>query len=343
MSGTSLDGLDIAYCELVMDKKWNYKILAYTTIPYSEKREKILKNAAFLSAEELRALDAKYGKYIGEECKKFIAQHQIQPDLICSHGHTVFHQPQKEFTLQVGNGSYIYAETGLPVICDFRTQDVALGGQGAPLVPIGDELLFSTFDACLNLGGFANISAQENGNRIAWDICAVNTVLNHYAGKTGLKFDEGGKMAKAGSFFAKLFQDLQQMNYYTQLPPKSLGMEWVNSELMHLLEKYPLSVEDLLHTYTRHIACQVGKAIDEAGAKKVLITGGGVYNDFLLEKIKEETDAIVTVPDDATIQYKEALIFALLGVLKYRKEINVLRSVTGAREDHSSGVIYGQV
>lgn len=350
MSGTSLDGLDLAYCELVKKDKWEYKILSTATIPYSEKREAILRNASQLSGVELTALDVKFGKYIGDECNKFISEHELKPDIISSHGHTIFHQPQKArpdnsfgrgFTLQIGNGANIFAETGIPVVCDFRRQDVALGGQGAPLVPMGDQLLFNEFDACINLGGFANISAQYKNERVAWDICAVNTVLNHYAGQAGLKFDKGGALAMSGKLHEPLALDLLKVDFYALPPPKSLGIEWVKDELNHILEKYPISVEDILHTYVCHIAEIIGMDVSIIQSKKILLTGGGAYNNFLVEKLKTKINAEIIIPDDATVQYKEALIFALLGLLKWRSEINVLKSVTGAREDHSSGVIYG--
>jgi anhydro-N-acetylmuramic acid kinase len=342
MSGTSLDGLDLAYCELVKTDKWTYKILHSATIPYSEKRENILRFAYQLSGEELVSLDHKFGKYIGEECKKFIHQHHLQPDLISSHGHTVFHQPQRGFTFQIGHGADIYSETGIPVVSDFRSQDVALGGEGAPLVPVGDHYLFSQYEACLNLGGFANISAQQGEKQIAWDICAVNIILNHYARKLGVGFDEGGALAHGGKLHEKLLNELNAIDFYQQLPPKSLGIEWVEQQLIHLLEKYPIPVEDILHTYTLHIASLIGMTIDQNQAKKVLITGGGAYNHFLVKKIKEKTRAMVDIPDHDTIQYKEALIFGLLGVLKWRGEINIWKSVTGAKKDHSSGIIYGK-
>lgn len=340
MSGTSLDGLDLAYCELVKDEKWTYKILSTVTIPYSEKRKKILQSATLLSGVELTSLHIKFGKYIGEECRKFILQHSLEVDFISSHGHTVFHQPHRGFTLQIGNGANIFAETGIPVVCDFRTQDVALGGQGAPLVPIGDQLLFGDFDACLNLGGFANISTQLNDQRIAWDICAANVVLNHYAQKSGQAFDEDGVLSQSGKLHEGLLNDLRMIDFYQELPPKSLGVEWVQTQLMHILEKYSIPVEDVLHTYVIHIAEIIGITLNKVQAKNVVVTGGGAYNNFLIEKIKEKTEAQVLIPDDLTIQYKEALIFALLGVLRWRGETNVLRSVTGAKHNHSSGVIF---
>lgn len=341
MSGTSLDGLDIAYCELIKEKSWKYKIGATATITYSEKQKMILKRATLLTGEELTALDVKFGKYIGVECKKFIIENKLDPDFISSHGHTVFHKPAIGVTLQIGNGAQIFAKTGLPVVCDFRTQDVALGGQGAPLVPIGDQLLFNDFFACINIGGFANISTQYNKNRIAWDICPVNVVLNYYAKKKGFEFDDGGKLARSGKFHEKLFSALNSISYYSAPSPKSLGIEWVQENIWPLLIKYNLSAEDILHTYVCHIAQCIGVELEKSGVKNVLITGGGVYNDFLIAQIKLKTKALITIPDDKTIQFKEALIFAFLAVLKYRGEVNVLKSVTGSTIDHCSGVIYG--
>ncbi len=342
MSGTSLDGLDLAYCELVIDKKWEYKILQSATIPYSEKREKILRQAVLLTGVELTSLHHKFGKYIGEECNHFIQKHSLAPDFISSHGHTVFHQPQRGFTLQIGHGADIFAETRIPVVCDFRSQDVAMGGQGAPLVPVGDHFLFNEYEACLNLGGFANISAQVDSKRIAWDICAVNVVLNHFARKLGKAYDDGGNIARTGKLFEPLSIELGTLRFYKQPPPKSLGIEWVYAELMPLLEKYNISPEDILHTYTLHIAEVIGKVIDSLKAAKVLFTGGGVYHHFLMQTIKEKTSSHIHIPDESTIQYKEALIFALLGTLKWRGENNVWKSVTGASEDHSSGIVYGK-
>jgi len=340
MSGTSLDGLDLAYCKLVKGGNWTYKILSTVTIPYSEKRKKILEAAHQLSGQELISLHAKFGKYIGEECKKFIRQHSLDVDFISSHGHTIFHQPKRGFTFQIGNGADIMAETGIPVVCDFRTQDVALGGQGAPLVPVGDHFLFGDYNACLNLGGFANISTQKGKNSTAWDIGAVNVVFNHFAKKLGSEYDEGGSLARSGKYHEKLFMDLQKIDFYQELPPKSLGIEWVHQNLFHLLEKYTIPVEDVLHTYAFHMGEIIGMTIDKNQSHKILITGGGAYNDFLIEKIKEKTKAEIIIPDDSTIQYKEALIFAFLGVLKWRGDVNVWKSVTGSKEDHISGVIF---
>lgn len=342
MSGTSLDGLDMAYCEFVMDDKWSFKIGASATITYSEKRENILKNAGLLRGDELISLDAKFGKYIGQEVKQFCGDHGLQPDFISSHGHTVFHQPDLGFTFQIGNGVNIFAETGIPVVCDFRTQDVALGGQGAPLVPIGDALLFGDYGACLNLGGFANLSAQVKNERKAWDICALNTVLNHYACQAGMKFDKGGELARSGKLFKPLLNDLNNIEFYKKTPPKSLGVEWVQSALMHIMNRYDISVADKLNTYVHHVAEQISNNIESLQVSAVLVTGGGAYHTYLVETINKHLAAKLVIPDDATVQFKEALIFAFLGVLKWRGEVNVLKSVTGAGMNHSSGIIFGK-
>jgi len=343
MSGTSLDGLDVAYCEFVKADEWEFKIHDCITIPYSPKRINLLKEAIHFRGEHLTALDAKFGQYIGRECKVFIDHHKLEADLISSHGHTIFHQPQHKFTLQIGSGAHIHACTDLPVVCDFRTQDVALGGQGAPLVPIGDELLFGNFGACLNLGGFANISAQVHNKRIAWDIGAVNVVLNPLANKEGHAFDNGGEMAAKGSLHQELLNELDALDFYKQQSPKSLGIEWVQKHINHLLEKYPVPVFDVIHTYTVHIAKQIASTINKLNKNSVLVTGGGAYNRFLINTIKQYTNSAIIIPDDKIIQYKEALIFAFLGVLKWRGENNVLSSVTGAKRDHSSGVVYGRI
>jgi anhydro-N-acetylmuramic acid kinase len=343
MSGTSLDGLDLAYCELIENEGWSYRILHAETVPYPAGWKKMLQQAYKLDGAELTKLDRAYGSYLGEQCLLFLRKHALAADFIASHGHTVFHQPVSGFTLQIGNGAALQAITGLPVVCDFRSQDVALGGQGAPLVPVGDHLFFPDFDACINLGGFANISAVMNGQRVAWDIGAVNTVLNFLAEQAGKEMDRGGEMARSGNADAYLLSKFNGLDHYKQPPPKSLGIEWVESVIFPLLKDSSISVADKIHTYTVHIAEIIADAIRGLNARKVLVTGGGAYNTFLLEKLRTFSDAEIIVPDDRTIQFKEALIFALLGALRVRGRINVLRSVTGAEKDHSAGAIYGDL
>ncbi|MCD4790390.1 MAG: anhydro-N-acetylmuramic acid kinase [Bacteroidales bacterium] len=339
MSGTSLDGVDIAYCQFFFDNKWKYEIIEAKTIEYSEKWIERLKNLHETNAETLALTHVEYGHYLGQITKDFIDRHDLSPDFISSHGHTVFHQPEKHFTLQIGDGSAISSESGFPVVFDFRSKDVALGGQGAPLVPIGDKLLFSEYEFCLNLGGIANISFEHEGQRIAFDICPVNLVLNYLANQAGEKFDKNGILASQGNINERLLQELNSLPFYIRKPPKSLGKEWVVAQILPLIKKCNINIKDKLRTYSEHIAMQISRAIKYYSNGKNFITGGGARNVFLINRIKANSKHIVIIPDNRLIDYKEALIFAFLGVLRKRNEVNCLSSVTGARRDSSSGQI----
>ena len=338
MSGTSLDGLDICYAKFQNFTNWEFEILKTETIPYSLEWKNRLQNAILLSAEDLLALDKEYGFYLGEKTQEFISKNNITDlDFIASHGHTVFHQPQRKFTLQIGDGRAIKLTTKKPVIYDFRSQDVLMGGNGAPLVPIGDELLFSQYDACLNLGGFSNISLQKNHQRIAFDISPVNVVLNYFAEKLGKNYDENGDFARNGAINFKILEELNALTFYQKPAPKSLGVEFVNSEIFPLLkDEIP---ENIIATFTEHIAEQIAKVFNDNQLKTVLVTGGGTFNTYLLEKIREKSQTELIVPDENIINFKEALIFAFMGVLRLRNEVNVLCSATGSSENHSSGII----
>ncbi|WP_081211783.1 anhydro-N-acetylmuramic acid kinase [Salegentibacter sediminis] len=341
MSGTSLDGIDLVYVNFDYKNEWSYKILKAETSPYPLNWQETLAAAINFSEERLEDLNLKYTQYLAEVISLFIEKHHITDlDAICSHGHTIKHEPENQYTLQIGNLEKLAYLTGQKVVCDFRVQDVKLGGQGAPLVPIGDRLLFSEYKYCLNLGGFANISTEEKGDRIAYDICAVNTVLNHYAKKLGKEFDEGGKLASAGELNEKLLKELNQLPFYAQKPPKSLGMEWVSEELFPVLEKYEEDIPAIIHTYSVHIAQQIARVLDRDENSNVLVTGGGAFNSFIIKELKDNSPCHFTIPSKEIIDYKEALIFGLLGVLKIRGEINTLKSVTGAEKDHSAGVIF---
>lgn len=343
MSGTSLDGLDLAYCEFVKKRVWSYKIRYAQTVRYSPNWKKKLSNAFKQKELALKRLDIGYGEFIGKEVVKFLKKHNLAADLIASHGHTVFHDPQKKYTLQIGNGSRIASVCKVPVVCDFRTGDVALGGQGAPLVPLVDRMLFSKYDLCLNLGGFANISYEKNKERVAFDICPVNVVLNHLSGELGKEFDRGGQMAAKGKIHSGLLSNLNKLSFYAARPPKSLGREWVETIFFPALDPFNIPLRDKLRTVVEHIAIQVAAAANTALPKKstsLLITGGGAYNKFLVERITFHTRSKVILPDDRTIQFKEAMAFALLGMLRMRGEINILKSVTGAKKDSSGGKIF---
>ncbi len=341
MSGTSLDGLDIAYIKLNSEVSYQFKILKAVTIPYHPDWKKALKNGFHLSGEALTKLDAEYGIYLGKTINKFIAENNIENiNFIASHGHTIYHNPSESYTLQIGNGPYINTITGLKTICDFRTQDVALGGQGAPLVPIGDLLLFSEYDYCLNLGGFSNISMDENNQRIAFDICPVNIIMNHYVSSLNMEYDDKGKLASKGTIEESLLKELNSLPFYNAIKPKSLGYEFIVETVFPIINKYNLEIKDILRTFIEHIAQQIAKKIVSDASKRMLITGGGAYNTFLIDRLKEYTKIEIIIPKDSIVNYKEALVFGLLGFLKIEGKNNCLKSVTGAIKDHSSGIIY---
>ena len=342
MSGTSLDGIDLAHLHFTENSgKWTFEIHQTATVSYDAVWFEKLKNAVSFSEVELKQLDRDYTKLLGKTIFDFIKKNNIQNlDAVCSHGHTILHQPQNGLTLQIGNLPELATICKQKVVCDFRVQDVKLGGQGAPLVPIGDKLLFSEYDYCLNLGGFSNISFDENGARIAFDISPVNTVLNFYANQLGLDFDNRGIIARSGKFNLELFKKLNALEFYSKKYPKSLGFEFVKDIILPLLEEFSITIEDKMHTFTEHIAFQISEVLFKKNGS-ILITGGGAYNDFLMERLRFYLPKMkIEIPNATILEFKEALIFGLLGVLKLRNEINVLCSVTGAAHDHSSGIVY---
>ena len=341
MSGTSLDGVDLAYIKFKHSDCWKFEIFQSETFSYSEEWLTKLKNAIHFNPSELEELNVSYTKLLASIISEFISKnHLAEIDAVCSHGHTILHQPQNGFTLQIGNLPIIRDLVNQTIVCDFRVQDVQLGGQGAPLVPIGDELLFSEYDYCLNLGGFSNVSFNENGNRIAFDISPVNTVLNFYASELGFPYDDAGNLAKSGNVNQDLLKQLNDLEFYALPYPKSLGMEFVNAKIFPLINSFSIDVKDKLRTFVEHIAIQIANICSKPNAK-LFITGGGAYNRFLIERLRNYLPTTkVIIPDDKTIQFKEALIFGFLGVLRLRDEINVLSSVTGASKNHSTGVVF---
>tara|TARA_A100000171_G_scaffold51461_1_gene65831 strand:- start:5590 stop:6666 length:1077 start_codon:yes stop_codon:yes gene_type:complete len=345
MSGTSLDGIDIAEITFtsttlsVGESGWSYKIGKAETSPYPSEWVAILKEAIHFSQGRLQTLNKDYTRYLARVISEFTTRNTVKNlDAVCSHGHTILHQPENGLTLQIGNLPEIAELLQQTVVCDFRVQDVQLGGQGAPLVPIGDQLLFSEYDYCLNLGGFANCSFEENGKRIAYDICPVNIVLNFLAEKLNLPYDDQGKIARNATVDINLLDVLDTLQFYRQPPPKSLGLEWVKQFIFPVIEKANISAEDALATMTEHVATQLAAQFKEGSS--VLVTGGGAYNTYLLERVKVHKNLHVKVPETQLVEFKEALVFGLLGVLRLRDAVNCLASVTGATHDHSSGVIF---
>ena len=342
MSGTSLDGIDICYARFDYNKEYSFEILEATTYKYSDSWKLKLQTAFTRDENFLNTLDIEYGIYIGELVNQFRHDNSIAKiDFIASHGHTIFHKPEEGYTLQIGFGQAIADTTQLKVISDFRIQDVKLGGQGAPLVPIGDKFLFSNYDYCLNLGGFANISFNEGDRRIAFDICPVNIVLNYYANKIDLEFDDKGKLASSGKINKELLDQLNELEFYSRSYPKSLGLEWVIAFVYPLIDSYKLETNDILRTFTEHVAYQISKIIHINSS--ILVTGGGSFNDFLIERIEFYLKQQLSLPPIELIDFKEALIFAFLGLLRFENQVNCLKSVTGAKKDHSSGKIFDPI
>jgi anhydro-N-acetylmuramic acid kinase len=355
MSGSSLDGLDIVFAEINENGgKWSYEILQADCYAYSEEWVGRLKNAISLPALDYQLLHTEYGHYLGQQVNRFIEEYGLQYKVavVGSHGHTSFHVPAKKMTAQLGDGAAIAATTGLPVVSDLRAMDIALGGQGAPIVPIGEKLLLGDYAYFLNLGGIANISAssqQSSGKGyIAFDVCAANRVLNMLAAEKGMEYDAGGKMAASGSILPALLEKLDALDYYKQPYPKSLANDFGTDTVYPVIKSFQCSVPDALRTYTMHIAMQIKNAIASIHQPpttncQLLATGGGAFNTFMVETLQDQLKELnieVVVPGENLIKYKEALIMALIGVLRWREETNVLSSVTGAERDSVGGAMW---
>ena len=338
MSGSSLDGLDIALVRFRYDgDQYDYAILDADTLPYPDEWKCRLANAFHKQPDALKDLDRAYGRFLGEQVKHFAAERHAKPDFVASHGHTIFHKPEQHYTLQIGDGQELANACGFTVVNDFRTEDVLKGGQGAPLVPIGDKLLFGDYGICLNIGGIANVSYDENGKRIAYDICIANQALNHLASLEGLEYDKDGALARSGNIDKDLLEQVNHDPYYGLFPPKSLGREFFETRQKDLL--VGLSTADLLATFSEHITMQIALSVSALPKGKLLITGGGAKNKFLVERIQARSHHQVVVPETQIVDYKEALVFALLGLLRKEGRTNVLSSVTGATSDSCSGKI----
>ena len=338
MSGTSLDGLDLALCEYYPDQGWQYVVIKSATFSYNEAWRQLLESAPTLSGVNLIKCSNDFTNLVAQKIAEFCAESPA-PDLIAAHGHTVFHVPEEGYTLQILNGELLATLCGKPVVCDFRSKDVALGGQGAPLVPVADKQLFGSFDACLNLGGIANISYDQNDVRLAFDICPANMALNYFARQLEMEYDSNGEIAKSGTLLPELLNQLNQLEFYGRPAPKSLGREWLEARFLPPLLESGADNADILRTLTEHIAIQIAHSLPPA-VSTVLCTGGGAHNAFLIEQIRKHTKAEITVPDPELIDFKEAIAFAFLGVLRLRREVNCHASVTGAARDSCSGVLH---
>jgi anhydro-N-acetylmuramic acid kinase len=351
MTGTSMDGVDLVYCHIYFDEDWTYKIVKAACEPIPHDWKTRIHQLPQATVFYFSKGHVDFGKFLGETIKGFISKHHLQNevDFIASHGQTIFHQPEKGVTVQIGDGADISATCELPVVCNFRTMDVAYGGQGAPIVPIGDKLFFKEYEFCLNIGGITNISFKSEKEIFAYDICPSNLILNELARITGSDYDKDGNIARTGKIDKQLLNEMNGLDFYHKKFPKSLGVEFMNEFFSPLLLKYNISVADKLRTVTEHIAMQVGNEVDYFMEKfnlkksKMLVTGGGAFNVFLIERIKEFSPAEIIIPNDETVKFKEALVMALIGVLRFRNEVNVLSSVTGASKDTCGGEIFQSI
>jgi anhydro-N-acetylmuramic acid kinase len=334
MTGTSLDGLDLALCEFRED---GHKILGFQCVEIPENLKKSLTDAYTKSSREFFKMENEYSRFLAESIRDFQNKTGSLAQFIGIHGQTIFHEPDSQLTVQMLNGGLVAAVTGLITVCDFRRADIALGGQGAPLVPIGDRDLFGEYTACLNLGGFANLSSEINGNRIAFDICAVNIVLNLLAKNEGKDYDDGGQWAATGKMDHELLQQLNSLTFYQEKAPKSLGREWMENHILPLLDG--VENRSALRTYTEHAAEQIARNLPQSG--RILVTGGGAYNHFLISQIEKALPSPdLVIPAKNLLEGKEALIFAYLAKLRLEGKTNVLASATGASRNSSSGAVY---
>lgn len=349
MSGSSLDGLDIVFTELQeIGGIWNYEIRHATCLEYDEEWRHQLKDATGLPAPDYLLLHTRYGRFIGQKINEFIDDHKLHHEvsIISSHGHTTFHLPGEKMTHQLGDGSAIAAETGLPVVSDLRSMDIAFGGQGAPIVPLGEKLFFSGYNYFLNIGGIANISIIKKNEIIAYDVCAANRVLNMLAGEKNLAYDDEGKISSQGKINEDLLEKLNALEYYKLPPPKSLANSFGTGIVYPLLKSLHISIEDALCTYTEHICMQIINSLQlfkQDTVQKLFVTGGGAFNIFLIERLQKnaaESNFEIHIPADDVVKYKEALIMALLGVLRLREQYTVLASVTGASRNSIGGALW---
>lgn len=352
MSGSSLDGLDMALVEFnKIDDKWSFNLLSACMETFDSEIENRLRQAHEITAFEYCKLHRDFGFYCGKKVNEFVSASGFSANeilLVASHGHTVFHFPDDHrFTAQLGDGAALAATSGINVVSDLRALDLAYGGKGAPIVPLGESELFHGYHYFLNLGGIANLSCRDQHRYVAFDVCAANAVLNRLCNDVGMPFDEGGKLATAGKCNVQLLQTLNALEYYQRIPPKTLDNKAGRDEIYPLVKSFSLPVQEALHTYCVHIARQVAKAIMDrngvAAPRKMLVTGGGAFNHFLIQQLQEAVFALgieVVIPSADIVNYKEAIVMAYLGLMRYFHKPTVIQTVTGAARASSGGALW---
>ncbi len=352
MSGSSLDGLDIAHCQFTFDGRpqkgqIRWQILDAETIAYPPEWQARLRKTTTMSPVELLETDADLGRWMGNQVRTFVAQRKLKIDLVASHGHTVFHFPEKGFSLQIGQGNHLAEKCGLPVIFDFRTADIAAGGQGAPLAPVVDEWLLTDYDFFLNLGGIANIACHTRDGFVGYDIIGTNQILDALAGKLNLAYDSGGQLARKGSLNPTLYNQLQKLDFLQQEPPKSLDNQWVRDNMTGPTLAFDDTIPNKMATIVELAAFEIAKEINRLipYAKhpnhQLLITGGGAHNTYLIERIKHfaPSNLEIIIPTPQLINYKESLLIALLALLRQYGSPNSSPLVTGAGRNTVGGVL----
>jgi anhydro-N-acetylmuramic acid kinase len=344
MSGTSLDGMDLVFCEFESyDNEYSFQLILGETIPYAPDWQLKLSTATSLNGSDLMALHHAYGKLTGENINRFLKRNNIPQEVnfIAMHGHTVFHEPKAGYTFQLGDANDVAALTQTKVVADFRGLDMALGGRGAPLVPVGDLFLFPEYTYCLNLGGIANISIQqEGGDMIGFDICGCNILLDRLANVEGMPFDEYGYMAGKGNVIRSLLRELVNCRMETFLNKQSLSKEMILENEWEILKNSGASTEDKLATVCEYIVAMIKNSIPSKSQKRMLITGGGAFNKTLINRLNNTIEVEIVLPSKHLIQFREALIFAFLGLRRLENKYNCLSSVTGAKRNSAGGCIY---
>jgi len=348
-SGTSLAGLDLVFAALTEVRgKWTYEVKASERVEYTAEWEEKLGKAADLPARDYLLLHSEYGHFIGHAVNQFIADHQLdhQVHFIAAHGDTVFHIPAQKMTAQLGDGAAISAVTGLSVISDLRAMDIAFGGKGAPLLPIAEQLLFPDYQYRVNLGENATLAAQIDGQLIASDICACNYVLDTLAETLNFPFDKDGQLAAGGVTDQSLLNALNGLAFYNEASPRHMSSKFGTGTVLPMIQQHQLSTQGKLNTYTHHIAAQIEKIVkdllpqEENVPRSLLLTGGGAANTYLVKTIEaalQPHNVTVTVQHDP---FRNALMIALLGALRWRQEPNGLASVTGAEKDSVGGALW---
>jgi len=339
MSGTSGDGLDLAVVSFPSTTNESYQLIEGITLPYPPHWQKRLTFQDQISGSDLLRLNHDYGVYTANLIKEYLRQTPYPISLIALHGHTYLHQPALGITYQLGCGPEVSQICGITTVSDFRTADVSLGGQGAPLVPIGDKFLFAEYDGCLNLGGFANLSILNREPILACDLAPANLIMNHLSKREGLPFDKDGEIAAQGQIIPQLLETLRSLPYFREKPPKSLGREWLEVEFLPLFAERR-GTTDLMATAVAFLVEQVTEYCQSYGLQRVLVTGGGAFNRFLIQQLQQQRPKTFEIPGPKLIEYKEALLFAWLGMRRIQEKINVWASVTGAAVNHSAGIVH---